>query len=110
MGLFLKFDSDEATGRPSGCSGLNVPHWLSNKWRHPRKAHGCPLNDMVDNQSGMQMHEVVELFANDQQTWINDFVPAFQKMQENGYATGSLIASPDGWQDLVCNNRDCRPL
>ena len=110
MGLFLKFDADETTGRPIGCSGLNSQKWLSNKWRHPRKAHDCPLNDLIDDQSGMEMHEIVESFANDQQTWISDFVPAFQKMQENGYDSENLITSPDGWQGLACNNRGCRPF
>lgn len=107
MGLFLKFDTDEESGRPIGCSGFNSPQWLTNRRREPGKPHGCPLNDAMDI-SGMKMHEIVELFAADQQTWINEFVTVYQKMQENGYSSGALSASPNGWQGLMCTNRDCK--
>ena len=106
MGLFLKFDTDATSGRPSGCSGFNDEKWLANRRREPNKPNGCPLNDAMDV-SGLKMHEVVEKFADDQQSWINEFVPVFQKMQENGYESGSLTASPNGWQGLICGKRDC---
>ena len=108
MGLFLKFNTDDTTGRPSGCSGLNDSKWLSNKRKTPDRANGCPLNDALDV-SGLKMHEIVERFANDNQAWIEEFVPAFEKMQENGYSGGSLTDSPNGWQGLVCNNWKCKP-
>ena len=66
MGLFLRFDTDDVTGRPVGCSGLEDDMWLSNQRRMVRKPHGCPLNDMLDI-SGLKMHEIVQLFANDEQ-------------------------------------------
>ena len=109
MGLFLKFNTDPSSGRPVGCSGLNDPQWLSNKIRQPRQPNGCPLNDAMDA-SGLKMHQIVKKFADDNQAWIDEFVPAFQKMQENGYNTGSLTTAPSGWQGLVCNNNNCRPF
>ena len=109
MGLFLKFDTDEASGRPAGCSGLNDEKWLENRRRQPKNPNGCPLNDAMDI-SGLKMHEIVEAFAEDQQLWINEFVPVFQKMQENGYGSGSLSSSPNGWQGLICSKRDCLPF
>ena len=109
MGLFLKFRTDETTGRPVGCSGLNRPQWLANRMRVNYALHGCPLNDAMD-ESGLKMHEIVKNFANDNQVWINEFVPIFHKMQENGYAPGTLSAAPNNWQGLVCNNRNCKPL
>ena len=109
MGLFLKFDIDEKTGRPKGCSGLNDQAWLANKRRQVKKPHGCPLNEAMDN-SGIKMHEIVEKFANDEQEWINEFVPAFEKMQENGYTSGSLSTSPNTWQGLICNNNNCKRI
>ena len=109
MGLFLKFDTDEKTGQPIGCSGLNDRMWLSNQRRMVKKPHGCPLNDALD-ESGLKMHEIVEEFANDEQAWINEFVPVFQKMQENGYNDGSLTTSPNTWQGLICNNNKCKPV
>ena len=108
MGLFLKFDTDENTGRPIGCSGLNDRKWLSNQRRTVMEPNGCPLNDALDV-SGLKMHEIVEEFANDEQAWINEFVPVFQKMQENGYNDGGLKASPNTWQGLICTNNKCKP-
>ena len=107
MGLFLRFDTDDATGRPVGCSGLEDYKWLSNQRRMVRKPHGCPLNDMLDI-SGLKMHEIVQLFANDEQAWIDEFVPAFEKMQENGYKEKTLTESPNTWQGLICNNNNCK--
>ena len=109
MGLFLKFSTDAATGRPVGCSGLTDSQWLSNRRREPRTPHGCPLNDAMDV-GGLKMHEIVQQFADDNQAWVESFVPTFQKMQENGYTSGSLTPSPNGWQGLVCNHRDCKPF
>ena len=57
----------------------------------------------------LQMHEIVEKFANDEQAWINEFVPVFQKMQQNGYNDESLTMSPNTWQGLICNNNNCKP-
>ena len=109
MGLFLKFDTDAKSGRPKGCSGLNDQNWLTNKRRQPKKPHGCPLNNAMDN-SGLKMHEIVQKFADDEQAWINEFVPTFQKMQENGYLPGSLSTSPNTWQGLKCNNNNCKRM
>ena len=109
MGLFLKFSTDEATGRPIGCSGFTKPNWLANKVRLSRP-HNCPLNDAMDDDSGLKMHEIVEAFAKDNQAWVDEFVPVFQKMQENGYASDTLTAAPNNWQGLHSNNHKCRPL
>ena len=107
IGLFLKFDTDAKSGRPKGCSGFKDQKWLSNQRRQIGNPHGCPLNDAMDN-SGLMMHEIVEKFASDEQAWINEFAPAFQKMQENGYNLGSLSTSPNTWQGLMCNNNNCK--
>lgn len=106
MGLFLKFATNATTGRPIGCSGFSKPRWLANKQRHSGVPHGCPLNDAKDV-TGLKMHEIVKTFAGGNQAWINEFVPVFQKMQENGYASGSLSAAPNNWQGLRCNNWNC---
>ena len=92
MGLYLKFETDNTSGRPIGCSGFTNPVWLQNKKRESDEPHGCPLNDAKDEQ-GLVMHEIVELFANNQQLWINEFIEAFEKMQENGYESGKLTCA-----------------
>ena len=106
MGLFLKFDTNKTSGRPTNCPGLNNNRWLANRQRNSGVPHGCPLNDAMDK-SGLKMYEIVQLFAEDIQVWINEFVSVFQKMQENGYVTGSLASAPSNWQGLRCNNMAC---
>ena len=54
--------------------------------------HGCPVNDARD-ENRMAMHEIVELFANNQQLWIDEFLTVFEKMQENGYGSESLTCA-----------------
>ena len=105
MGLFLKFNTDSTSGRPTGCSGLNNAKWLQNK-RRVSDLHGCPLNDAMDA-DGSKMHEIVEEFANDNQLWVNEFTAVFQKMQENGYDSGDLSPAPNNWQGLHCNSWNC---
>ena len=109
IGLFLKFEVDEATGRPIGCKGLNDRKWLSNRRRMVREPHGCPLNDALDIE-GSKMHEIVEEFANDEQVWIDEFVAVFEKMQENGYTKRNLTISPNTWQGLMCSNNNCKRI
>ena len=106
MGLFLKFGTNQTSGRPIECSGFNNRRWLENKRRNSGAPHGCPLNDAMDT-SGLKMHEIVQLFADDQQTWIDEFAAVFQKMQENGYDAGTLSSAPPNWQGLTCNNKGC---
>ena len=62
------------------------------------------------DESGLKMHEIVELFAEDQQSWITEFIPVFEKMQQNGYASGALTTSPGGWEGLMCNKKKCQPF
>lgn len=107
MGLFLKFNTDGTSGRPTGCSGLNKAKWLRN-WSRFSGLHGCPLNDAMDA-DGSKMHEIVEEFANDNQQWVNEFTAVFQKMQENGYTSLDLSPAPNNWQGLSCNAWNCKP-
>ena len=46
------------------------------------------------------LHEIFEEYANDQQKWINDYVPTFEKMISNGY--DKLQAAPDQWTNVIC--------
>ena len=92
MGLYRKFETDNSSGRPTGCTGFNNPMWLQNRKRESDVPHGCPLNDARD-ENRMAMHEIVELFANNQQLWIDEFLTVFEKMQENGYGSESLTCA-----------------
>ena len=69
---------------------------------------GCSLNDNVV-ENGEKMHEIFEAFANDNQLWVNEFVPAFQKMLENGYQPGNEKGNVElkeceiPWQEITCS-------
>ena len=76
MGLFLKFDINQTTGRPVGCPGLDTSNWLSNKQRESTTPHGCHLNNDLD-ENDMMMYQIVKLFADNLQLWIDEFVCKF---------------------------------
>ena len=112
MGLYFKFSS-LPSGRPSGCSGLQRNSWLSNDKKSNQKEvkktvengrnsdvpHGCLLND-DDADGTLTMHEVVEIYAESNQAFINDFTAAFEKMMDNGYGDSGLNLAPSGWMGL----------
>eukprot|EP00448_Togula_jolla_P008014 CAMPEP_0170595146 /NCGR_PEP_ID=MMETSP0224-20130122/14396_1 /TAXON_ID=285029 /ORGANISM="Togula jolla, Strain CCCM 725" /LENGTH=632 /DNA_ID=CAMNT_0010919287 /DNA_START=66 /DNA_END=1964 /DNA_ORIENTATION=- len=53
----------------------------------------CPLQKLDDGLGTLAMHEVVELYAADQQLWIEDFVRTLEKMLSNGYSKHELRRS-----------------
>ena len=86
IGYHLKFHFDE-NGLPQGCTAFegerNEKWYRDNGWRLYGGSHGCPLQDYKD-EHGIPMHEAVELYGQDGDLWINDFIRAFGKMQQNG--------------------------
>ena len=122
MGLYLDFKVSD-TGIPYGCSGLesfNNTYWKHNglstwsrvplvenpdpfnghHWR--RDGVTCPLNKLQEPIGSTPLHEIFEEYANDQQKWINDYVPTFEKMISNGYEDEDLQDAPDQWTDVIC--------
>ena len=51
--------------------------------------------------SGEPLHTIFEEYADDQNAWMRDYVPAMEKMLANGYETG-LVDAPD-FTTGVCN-------
>merc|ERR1719458_764045 len=49
---------------------------------------------------GEPLHSVVEEFADDQNAWLRDFLPALQKMVEN--KGNDLVEAPTGWWNAEC--------
>ena len=73
--------------------------------RNSNSPHGCPLNeDPADGE--LKMHDVVELYADNNQIFIDDFTAVFEKMLENGYQKEDLISSPTGWMGK-CTGSGC---
>ena len=48
------------------------------------------------------LHEIFEEYGTDQQAWVNDYVPTFEKMLANGYQDGELTNGPDQYTGIVC--------
>merc|ERR1719401_286280 len=103
-GLYFSFDVDEH-GRPLGCPGMPQKWSVAGGLQNSLNRRGnlgvnirynmqpkCPLNTApVD--ATKKMHELVEDYARSQQTWINDFIPAYEKMLFNG--NQQLVRGPD---------------
>ncbi len=85
LGFYLKFDVDESSGRPSGCSGFN-PKWLAGKQKvvYPN----CEKQDYAPQ--GEPLFAIVEDYADNAQKWFDMFVETLAKMSSNGYASQDL--------------------
>ena len=102
MGLFLNFTVD-ADGRPAGCHGLEDKGWLNN-WKRSSPVVDCPLNLTPTTDDGT-LAEVMQIYADDQDAWIKDFVAVFDKMLENGVDKDALIDASNVWFDAVCDDK-----
>ena len=45
----------------------------------------CELNKLQEPEGSTPLHEIVEEYANDQDAFVRDFIPVFEKMLANGY-------------------------
>ena len=46
--------------------------------------------------------EIILDYANDQSHWLENFVPAFEKMVRNGYKESDLTTAPKSWVGYKC--------
>lgn len=99
-GYMFAFDVSEATGLPTGCKAFDE----ANNWSDDTTSKGyagpmdCPLQTYAPE--GEPLHAVVEEYADEQDAWMRDFLPAVQKMVENN-AQG-LVAVPVDWWGGGC--------
>mmetsp|Transcript_36227 Transcript_36227/g.79173 ORF Transcript_36227/g.79173 Transcript_36227/m.79173 type:complete len:586 (-) Transcript_36227:259-2016(-) len=109
-GLYYEFQTGEG-GIPLGCPGFGAGkfEWsvaaiqsgdgrLVNYYTTEPK---CDVNRLSDGPGSLEMHEVVELYANDQKAWVDDFIPVLTKMLSNGYSDQELALSFD-LNGVVC--------
>merc|ERR1712107_503465 len=105
-GYYFAFNVSEATGLPSGCNAFDE----AKKWSDDTTSKGyagpidCPLQTYAPE--GEPLHSIVEEFADDQNAWLRDFLPALQKMVEN--KAGDLVESPSTWFSAECDYVDRR--
>lgn len=68
--------------------------------------HGCGLNMRTDENSDIPVSQYFVMYAKDQATWIEDFIPTFEKMTRNGYHENDLKTAPYSWQNVLCSKND----
>jgi len=107
-GYMFAFDVSEATGLPTGCNAFDE----ANNWSDDTEKKGyagpidCPLQTYAPE--GEPLHRVVEEFADDQNAWLHDFLPALQKMVEN--KAKNLVEAPAAWWDAECVDKGKKGL
>ena len=57
---------------------------FSVKWNSGVEAN-CEKNFMQIPEGSTPLYAVFEEYAKDQDKWINEFIPTFEKMMSNGY-------------------------
>ena len=79
-----------------GLSGANNWHW-------EKADPQCELNTLEYPPGSTPLHQIFEEFSADNQKWVDEFVPALEKMLSNGYNGGSeLVLGPDQYSDVTC--------
>ena len=98
MGLYFDFEVTD-DGIPYGCpnfDGFNTESWKANHhiWSVKpgvgRSDPDCPLQTLAVPEGSTPLHQIVEEYAEDQDAWIRDFIPALEKMLANGYESTDL--------------------
>ena len=102
MGLHIKFETD-SDGRPYGCPGMQSQKWIDNLDKHSDVVQ-CQLNDEPGDENHT-MAELVELFAKDQDVWVNEFTKVYSKMMENGVQVDDLETASSSWMNATCNDK-----
>ena len=83
MGLYYQFNVD-ANGLPYNCTGYEQWGFDAIKSGVGHAIPNCPKNTKEIGGSPA-LHEIFEEYARDQNKWVEDFIPAYEKMLENGY-------------------------
>ena len=88
-----------------GCKGLEVERWLENHKKNRMSGEVECEKNKTPTPDGKTMSGVIEMYADDQTTWINDFVMVYDKMLENGVPKESLSDVTGAWFNAYCNDR-----
>ena len=92
VGFYRHFLVNETTGRPYGCPGFDDDV----KWMTDQKFSARPYCDLERYApEGEPLYQIVEQMADDQQLWMDEFVPSLEKMLDNGYQSQELQSYPN---------------
>jgi len=111
MGLYKEFEVDD--GIIHGCPGLEHFNasmsgdtgrivWSNNGKTWANAEPLCEKQRLSEPAGSTPLYQIMEEYANDQTTWINDYMQAHEKMVSNGYASGALTASHDHFTNIIC--------
>jgi len=108
IGLYLDFNVDER-GIPSGCTGLEHFNssvgnpcqivWSSLPGQGTVEPQ-CSKQSYAEPPGSQPIYQIMEEYANDQTTWIDDYIPAHEKMVRNGYPLG--LNPPPQHPNIIC--------
>ena len=110
LGLYLDFKV--ANGVVYGCPGLenfNASMQLNNGWfavsqetaSGPEGQPGCGKQTLAEPAGSTPTSQIMDEYANNQTTWINDFIRTMEKMMANGYSV-RLNNAPDHNANVNC--------
>ena len=74
-------------------------------WHWKKADPDCPFNTLSIPDGSTPLNEVFDEYAANQQKWVEDFVPTFEKMLSNGYEEGELLDGPDQYTGIECNRQ-----
>ena len=103
VGFYLKWETD-AEGYPTKehCDAFKDMGPFDYKWKYKFKNSlgtekeriaGCPMQDMDDG-TGQESWKTVEMYADNNEQWIEDFVDSWDKMSTKGYSGQDLVQGP----------------
>ena len=71
----------------------NLSRVTENEWTERGCPADCARQDYKYPGDSLSLSEHVLRYADDQAAWINDYIPAMEKMIQNGYGDGALVVS-----------------
>ena len=104
VGLYLKWDIDE-NGLPTGCKAFKNKKtkqpFTEKEFRNSDYLgfNGCEKQSFL-TENGQPLYELVEHFAANQESWIETFFNAFDKLQLTGSRPNELTQGPTDFWDL----------
>ena len=48
---------------------------------------------------------IIQSYADNQDAWLKDFIPTFEKMMSNGYSESALKEAPLSWENVECTKK-----
>lgn len=114
MGLYLDFEIQNHL--PAGCPGLvdfkqrnfGQPAFRWSGKGGVKGPTGCGKQQFALPEGAPSLSAIVEEYAEDQQAFIRDFIPALEKMLANGYDMHSDLTNSPDQPNVKCPEQDSR--